>query len=81
MEEKKTKRSYKKRSKELSEESQLNINKEEETILEPKKWVFKNVNRKILLAGSVISNYDLENNQALAEILISKGLGNLICFE
>ena len=81
MEEKKTKRTYKKRSKELSEESQLNINKEEETILEPKKWVFKNVNRKILLAGSVISNYDLENNQALAEILISKGLGNLICFE
>jgi len=81
MEEKKTKRSYKKRSKELSEESQLNINKEEEKALKPKKWVFKNVNRKILLAGSVISNYDLENNQALAEILISKGLGNLICFE
>ena len=81
MEEKKIRRTYKKRSKELSEESQLNINKEEETILEPKKWVFKNVNRKILLAGSVISNYDLENNQALAEILISKGLGNLICFE
>jgi hypothetical protein len=81
MEEKKTKRTYKKRSKELSEESQLNINKEEEKALKPKKWVFKNVNRKILLAGSVISNYDLENNQALAEILISKGLGNLICFE
>ena len=81
MEEKKTKRSYKKRSKELSEESQLSINKEEEKALKPKKWVFKNVNRKILLAGSVISNYDLENNQALAEILISKGLGNLICFE
>ena len=81
MEEKKTKRTYKKRSKELSEESQLNINKEEEKALEPKKWVFKNVNRKIILAGSVISNYDLENNQALAEILISKGLGNLICFE
>lgn len=81
MEEKKTKRTYKKRSKELSEESQLNINKEEEKALKPKKWVFKNVNRKILLAGSVISNYDLENNQALAEILISKGLGSLICFE
>ena len=81
MEDKKTKRTYKKRSKELSEESQLNINKEEEKDLKPKKWVFKNVNRKILLAGSVISNYDLENNQALAEILISKGLGNLICFE
>jgi hypothetical protein len=81
MEEKKIRRSYKKRSKELSEESQLNINKEEEKALKPKKWVFKNVNRKILLAGSVISNYDLENNQALAEILISKGLGNLICFE
>jgi len=81
MEEKKTKRTYKKRSKELSEESQLNINKEEEKALKPKKWVFKNVNRKIILAGSVISNYDLENNQALAEILISKGLGNLICFE
>ena len=81
MEEKKTKRTYKKRSKELSEESQLNINKEEEKALKPKKWVFKNVNRKILLAGSVISNYDLENNQALAEILISKGLGKLICFE
>ena len=81
MEEKKTKRTYKKRSKELSEESQLNINKEEEKALKPKKWVFKNVNRKIILAGSVISNYDLENNQALAEILISKGLGSLICFE
>lgn len=81
MEEKKTKRTYKKRSKELSNENEINLPKKEETILKPKKWVFKNVNRKILLAGSVISNYDLENNQALAEILISKGLGNLICFE
>ena len=81
MEEKKTKRRYKKRSKELYNENEVNLPKEEETILKPKKWVFKNVNRKILLAGSVISNYDLENNQALAEILISKGLGNLICFE
>ena len=81
MEEKKTKRSYKKRSKELYNENEVNLPKEEEKALEPKKWVFKNVNRKIILAGSVISNYDLENNQALAEILISKGLGNLICFE
>ena len=81
MEEKKTKRTYKKRSKELYNENEVNLPKEEETVLKPKKWVFKNVNRKILLAGSVISNYDLENNQALAEILISKGLGNLICFE
>ena len=79
MEEKKTKRTYKKRSKELSEESQLNINKEEEKALEPKKWVFKNVNRKIMLGSSVITNYDLENNQKLAEILIEKGLGDLIC--
>lgn len=81
MEEKKTKRVYKKRSKELSNENEVNLPKEEEKALKPKKWVFKNVNRKIILAGSVISNYDLENNQALAEILISKGLGNLICFE
>ena len=81
MEEKKTKRSYKRRSKELSNENEVNLPKEEEKALEPKKWVFKNVNRKILLGNSVISNYDLENNQKLAEILIEKGLGDLICLE
>ena len=81
MEEKKTKRSYKRRSKEFSNENEVNLPKEEEKALEPKKWVFKNVNRKILLGGSVISNYDLENNQKLAEILIEKGLGDLICLE
>lgn len=79
MEEKKTKRSYKKRSKELYNENEVNLPKEEEKALEPKKWVFKNVNRKIMLGSSVISNYDLENNQKLAEILIEKGLGDLIC--
>jgi hypothetical protein len=81
MEEKKTKRSYKRRSKELSNENEVNLPKEEEKALKPKKWVFKNVNRKILLGSSVISNYDLENNQKLAEILIEKGLGDLICLE
>ena len=81
MEEKKTKRSYKRSSKKLSEENQLNTNKDQENVLKPKKWVFKNVNRKILLGSSVISNYDLENNQKLAEILIEKGLGDLICLE
>jgi hypothetical protein len=81
MEEKKIKRSYKRRSKELSNENEVNLPKEEEKALEPKKWVFKNVNRKILLGSSVISNYDLENNQKLAEILIEKGLGDLICLE
>lgn len=81
MEEKKTKRSYKRRSKELSNENEVNLPKEEEKALEPKKWVFKNVNRKILLGSAVISNYDLENNQKLAEILIEKGLGDLICLE
>ena len=81
MEEKKTKRSYKRRSKELSNENEVNLPKEEENVLKPKKWVFKNVNRKILLGSSVISNYDLENNQKLAEILIEKGLGDLICLE
>lgn len=81
MEEKKTKRSYKKRSKELYNENEVNLPKEEEKALEPKKWVFKNVNRKIMLGSSVITNYDLENNQKLAEILIEKGLGDLICFE
>lgn len=81
MEEKKTKRSYKRRSKELSNENEVNLPKEEENVLKPKKWVFKNVNRKILLGSAVISNYDLENNQKLAEILIEKGLGDLICLE
>ena len=81
MEEKKTKRSYKRRSKELSNENEVNLPKEEEKVLEPKKWVFKNVNRKILLGSAVISNYDLENNQKLAEILIEKGLGDFICLE
>ena len=81
MEEKKTKRSYKRRSKELSNENEVNLPKEEEKALKPKKWVFKNVNRKILLGSAVISNYDLENNQKLAEILIEKGLGDLICLE
>jgi hypothetical protein len=81
MEEKKTKRSYKRRSKELSNENEVNLPKEEENVLKPKKWVFKNVNRKILLGSYVISNYDLENNQKLAEILIEKGLGDLICLE
>ena len=81
MEEKKTKRSYKRRSKELSNENEVNLPKEEENVLKPKKWVFKNVNRKILLGNSVISNYDLENNQKLAEILIEKGLGDFICLE
>ena len=81
MEEKKTKRSYKKRSKELYNENEVNLPKEEENVLKPKKWVFKNVNRKILLGSYVISNYDLENNQKLAEILIEKGLGDLICLE
>ena len=81
MEEKKTKRSYKRRSKELSNENEVNLPKEEENVLKPKKWAFKNVNRKILLGNSVISNYDLENNQKLAEILIEKGLGDLICLE
>jgi hypothetical protein len=81
MEEKKTKRSYKKRSKELYNENEVNLPKEEEKALEPKKWVFKNVNRKIMLGSSVITNYDLENNQKLAEILIEKGLSDLICFE
>jgi hypothetical protein len=81
MEEKKTKRSYKRRSKELLDENQLNTNKDQENVLKPKKWVFKNVNRKILLGSSVISNYDLENNQKLAEILIEKGLGDLICLK
>ena len=81
MEEKKTKRSYKRRSKELSNENEVNLPKEEENVLKPKKWVFKNVNRKILLGSYVISNYDLENNQKLAEILIEKGLGDLICLK
>jgi hypothetical protein len=81
MEEKKTKRSYNRRSKELSNENEVNLHKEEENALKPKKWVFKNVNRKILLGSAVISNYDLENNQKLAEILIEKGLGDLICLE
>jgi hypothetical protein len=81
MEEKKTKRSYKRRSKELSNENEVNLPKEEEKALKPKKWVFKNVNRKILLGSAVISNYDLENNQKLAEILIEKGLGDLLCLE
>lgn len=81
MEEKKTKRSYKKRSKELYNENEVNLPKEEEKALNPKKWVFKNVNRKIMLDSSVISSYDLEVNQGLADILIAKGLGDLICFE
>ena len=74
---KRKKRTYKKTSK----ENEVELPKNEEKVLEPKKWVFKNVNRKILLGSSVISNYDLENNQRLAEILIEKGLGDLICLE
>ena len=74
---KRKKRTYKKTSK----ENEVELPKNEEKALEPKKWVFKNVNRKILLGSSVISNYDLENNQRLAEILIEKGLGDLICLE
>jgi len=66
-------------------ERKSRVKKEQEvyTDLEPivNKWRFKNVNRKILLSNSVISNYDLLNNQGLAEILIEKGLGDLICFE
>jgi 2C-methyl-D-erythritol 2,4-cyclodiphosphate synthase len=74
---KRKKRTYKKTSK----ENEVELPKNEKKVLEPKKWVFKNVNRKIILGNSVISNYDLENNQRLAEILIEKGLGDLICFE
>ncbi len=46
-----------------------------------KVWVFKNVNRKVILDNSVVSSYDLEVNQGLADILIAKGLGDLICLK
>lgn len=43
------------------------------------KWVFKNPNRRILLGRQEITSYDLEVNQDLAQILIDKGLSDLIC--
>ncbi len=46
-----------------------------------KVWVFKNVNRKVILDNSVVTSEDLEANQGLADILISKGLGDLICLK
>ncbi len=46
-----------------------------------KVWVFKNVNRKVILDNSVVTSKDLEANQGLADILISKGLGDLICLK
>lgn len=46
-----------------------------------KKWQFKNPNRVVMIERSEITNYDLLNNQELAQILISKGLGDLICLE
>ena len=46
-----------------------------------KVWVFKNVNRKVILDNSVVSSYDLEVNQGLADILIAKGLEDLICLK
>ena len=46
-----------------------------------KVWLFKNVNRKVILDNSVVTSEDLEANQGLADILISKGLSDLICLK
>jgi len=46
-----------------------------------KRWKFKNPNRRILLGREEITSYDLEINQGLAQILIDKGLSDLLCQE
>ena len=69
------KRPYKRKN----EQTEVNLDLEKET--KPKKWQFKNINRKVLIGREEITNDDLLNNQRLAEILISKGMGSLICFE
>lgn len=46
-----------------------------------KRWKFKNPNRRILLGREEITSYDLEINQGLADILIKKGLSDLLCQE
>lgn len=46
-----------------------------------KRWKFKNPNRRILLGREEITSYDLEVNQGLAQILIDKGLSDLLCQE
>ena len=71
----------KKTSKRVYKKSDKNVSKKVESSLEAKKWVFKNVNRRVILSGSTITNEDLLKNQKLADILIEKGLGNLICLK
>ena len=73
------KRNYKKKTSETSS----SVKQEVYTDLEKEapRWQFVNPNRKILIGTAVISDYDLQNNQKLAQILIEKGMGNLICLK
>lgn len=68
MEEKKTTRT--KKQKESIESIEL-----------PKVWRFKNPTQVILLGREEITSFDLDVNQKLAQILIDRGLGDLICQE
>lgn len=68
MEEKKTTRT--KKQKESIESIEL-----------PKVWRFKNPTQVILLGREEITSFDLDVNQELAQILIDRGLGDLICQE
>lgn len=44
-----------------------------------KKWEFINPNRRVLIGRQEVTQDDLDNDQRMAEILIDRGLGFLLC--
>lgn len=44
----------------------------------PKRWKFKNPNRKVLIGRQEITWVELDQDQAIAEKLIEIGLGSLL---
>ena len=73
----------KKRQSDTVKKAIAEFNQEVYTDFETKerKWKFKNPNRKVMIGRIEITQEDLERNQETAQYLISKGLGDLLCFE